>query len=75
MKYALVTGGSRGIGRAICLKLAGMGIPVIINFQSNTEAARELREEILAAGGRSVVDAVRCRRPEGGQFGAGGLGK
>lgn len=51
MKYALVTGGSRGIGRAICLKLAGMGIPVIINFQSNTEAARELREEILAAGG------------------------
>lgn len=51
MKYALVTGGSRGIGRAICLKLAGMGIPVIINFQSNTEAARDLREEILAAGG------------------------
>lgn len=51
MKYALVTGGSRGIGRAICLKLAGMGIPVIINFQSNVEAARELREEILAAGG------------------------
>ena len=51
MKYALVTGGSRGIGRAICLKLAGMGIPVIINFKSNTEAARELREEILAAGG------------------------
>lgn len=51
MKYALVTGGSRGIGRAICLKLAGMGIPVIINFKSNVEAARELREEILAAGG------------------------
>lgn len=51
MKYALVTGGSRGIGRAICLKLAGMGIPVIINFQSNTEAAQSLREEILAAGG------------------------
>ena len=38
MKYALVTGGSRGIGRAICLKLAGMGIPVIINFKSNVEA-------------------------------------
>lgn len=51
MKYALVTGGSRGIGRAICLKLAGMGIPVIINFKSNTEAAQSLREEILAAGG------------------------
>lgn len=55
MKYALVTGGSRGIGRAICLKLAGMGIPVIINFQSNTEAARELREEILTAGGEASL--------------------
>lgn len=55
MKYALVTGGSRGIGRAICLKLAGMGIPVIINFQSNTEAAQELREEILAAGGEASL--------------------
>lgn len=55
MKYALVTGGSRGIGRAICLKLAGMGIPVIINFQSNIEAARELREAILAEGGEASL--------------------
>ena len=55
MKYALVTGGSRGIGRAICLKLAGMGIPVIINFQSNIEAARELREEILSEGGEASL--------------------
>lgn len=55
MKYALVTGGSRGIGRAICLKLAGMGIPVIINFKSNTEAARELCEEILAEGGEASL--------------------
>lgn len=55
MKYALVTGGSRGIGRAICLKLAGMGIPVIINFKSNSEAARELREEILAEGGEASL--------------------
>lgn len=55
MKYALVTGGSRGIGRAICLKLAGMGIPVIINFKSNIEAAQSLREEILAAGGEASL--------------------
>lgn len=55
MKYALVTGGSRGIGRAICLKLAGMGISVIINFKSNIEAARELREAILAAGGEASL--------------------
>ena len=31
MKYALVTGGSRGLGRAVCLKLAAQGLPVIIN--------------------------------------------
>ncbi len=55
MKYALVTGGSRGIGRAICLKLAGMGIPVIINFQSNIEAASELREKVLAEGGEASL--------------------
>lgn len=35
MKYALVTGGSRGIGRAICKKLAGMDYWVIINYKSN----------------------------------------
>lgn len=55
MKYALVTGGSRGIGRAICLKLAGMGVPVIINLKSNIEAARELREAILAEGGEASL--------------------
>ena len=39
MKYALVTGGSRGIGRAVCLKLAEMGYHILINYQSNdTEA-------------------------------------
>ncbi|MFH1159927.1 MAG: 3-oxoacyl-ACP reductase FabG [bacterium] len=39
MKYALVTGGSRGIGRACCVKLAGMGFHVLINFLSNEEEA------------------------------------
>lgn len=43
MKYALVTGGSRGLGRAVCLKLAEMGIPVIINYQSNQAAAEEVK--------------------------------
>jgi 3-oxoacyl-[acyl-carrier protein] reductase len=43
MKYALVTGGSRGIGRAICLKLSEMGYPVIINYNSNKEAASETK--------------------------------
>ena len=34
MKYALVTGGSRGIGRAVCVQLAGMGYHVLINYHS-----------------------------------------
>jgi 3-oxoacyl-[acyl-carrier protein] reductase len=39
MKFALVTGGSRGIGRAVCLKLADMGYNILINYKSNeTEA-------------------------------------
>jgi 3-oxoacyl-[acyl-carrier protein] reductase len=38
-KIALVTGGSRGIGRAVCLKLADMGYYVLINYLSNTEEA------------------------------------
>ncbi|MDR1880792.1 MAG: 3-oxoacyl-ACP reductase FabG [Tannerellaceae bacterium] len=39
MKYALVTGGSRGIGRAICIKLAGMGYHVLINYRHNDAEA------------------------------------
>lgn len=43
MKYALVTGGSRGIGRAVCLKLAEQGYNILINYKSNeTEAQRTL---------------------------------
>lgn len=41
MKYALVTGGSRGIGRAISQKLHKMGYEVLINYVSNEEAAKE----------------------------------
>lgn len=39
MKYALVTGGSRGIGRAVCVKLATMGYHILINYRSNDEEA------------------------------------
>jgi 3-oxoacyl-[acyl-carrier protein] reductase len=50
-KIALVTGGSRGIGRAISLELAARGATVIINFRSNGDAAREVVAEIEANGG------------------------
>lgn len=41
MRYALVTGASRGIGRAVAVRLASMGLPVVINYASNGEAAAE----------------------------------
>ena len=50
-KIALVTGGSRGIGRAIALRLAGMGAKVAINYVSNRDAAQEVVDAIVAMGG------------------------
>lgn len=49
-KYALVTGGSRGIGRAVCLKLADMGYNVLINYKGNTEAAEETAKLVREKG-------------------------
>ncbi|MBX7182609.1 MAG: 3-oxoacyl-ACP reductase FabG [Bacteroidia bacterium] len=51
MKTALVTGGSRGIGRAISLKLASMGYFVLINYRSNETEAKNCLESLLANGG------------------------
>ena len=50
MKYALVTGGSRGIGRAICVKLFQMGYEVLINYVSNDAAAKETLDMIEGHG-------------------------
>jgi 3-oxoacyl-[acyl-carrier protein] reductase len=50
MKYALVTGGSRGIGRAVCLKLADMGYYVIINYKSNKSEAKATLDLIKGNG-------------------------
>ncbi len=55
MKYALVTGASRGIGKAVALKLAEMGYPVIINYLSNTAAAEEVAKAIKDAGGQAEL--------------------
>ena len=64
-KYALVTGGSRGIGRATCVKLAEMGYNVLVNYKGNQQAAaetaalcreKEVEAEILCFDVANAVD-------------------
>lgn len=52
-KIAVVTGGSRGIGRAICLRLASLGATVMVNYVSNPAAAEETAQSIRSAGGKA----------------------
>lgn len=52
MEYAMITGASRGIGKAIALRLAKEGLPVVINYRSNHAAAKETKQAIEEAGGR-----------------------
>lgn len=54
-KTALVTGGSRGIGRAAVLALARAGAAVVINYAKNEAAARQVLAEVEQAGGRGAV--------------------
>ena len=54
-KIAVVTGGSRGIGRAIAVRLAKDGALVAVNYQKNAEAAAEMVQEIEAAGGEAFA--------------------
>jgi len=51
MNYALVTGGSRGIGKCICIELSRQGYSVIINYNANDEAANETKLIIEQSGG------------------------
>ena len=55
MKYALVTGGSRGIGKAICLRLSKAGLPILLNYRSNASAAAEVKALIESAGGTAEL--------------------
>ncbi len=68
MKVALVTGGSRGIGKAVSLKLAGDGFYVLVNYRSNESEADDTLEKIRKAGGEGelmqcdVSDPVRVKK-------------
>ena len=79
MKYALVTGGSRGIGRAICEELAQKNYHILINFAGNKEAALETKKIVEDLGQkaeilqfdvanreevRSVIEAWQKQNPE-----------
>lgn len=57
-KIALVTGGARGIGRAISLELASKGALVIVNYNGSAEMAESLVKEIESAGGKA--EAMQC---------------
>ena len=54
-RVAVVTGGSRGIGRAIAMSLAGTGATVVVNYRGNQAAADETVAAITAAGGSAVA--------------------
>jgi len=53
-KVAIVTGASRGIGRAIALELASQGAKLVVNYSSSSSAADKVVAEIIAAGGEAI---------------------
>lgn len=78
MRTAVVTGGSRGIGRAISLELARAGAQVVLTCREDLDRARATVAEIEAAGGKAAALTMDVRRPEdvraladrvGGEFG------
>ena len=63
-KVAIVTGSSRGIGRAIALRLAREGFAVVVNYAGNREEAEKVVGEIESAGGRAVAARADVSKPE-----------
>src|SRR5690349_12916698 len=54
-RVALVTGGSRGIGRAACLALAAKGAAVAVHYRGHDEGAEEVAGQIIQSGGHAIV--------------------
>jgi 3-oxoacyl-[acyl-carrier protein] reductase len=66
-KVAVVTGSSRGIGRAIALRLAAGGAKVVVNYHSNETAANEVVEQIAALGGEAIAIQADVRQVDQAQ--------
>mgnify|MGYP002777691138 CR=1 FL=1 len=64
MKYALITGGSRGIGRAISLKLAKMGYHLLINYVSHPDCARQVQQLAAAEGVEAELLPFNVANPQ-----------
>jgi len=62
-QVAVVTGASRGIGRAIALQLASQGAKVVVNYASSSTAAEEVVAEITAAGGEAIAVQADVSKP------------
>jgi 3-oxoacyl-[acyl-carrier protein] reductase len=63
-RVALVTGGSRGIGRAIALRLAADGLAVVVNYSANSTAAADVVARIESAGGRAMPAKADVSDPD-----------
>src|SRR5947208_38193 len=63
-KTALITGASRGIGRAIAHELAGMGANIVLNYVRNDEAAKSTEAELLELGVKVLVHQANVGDPK-----------
>lgn len=62
-RTAIVTGGARGIGRAICTRLAADGARVVVNYERNEAAADEALQQVRAAGGAGTTVRADVSKP------------